>query len=572
MDVTQSHLHVTDTELDKLSLAKALRRLYALLNMDRAEIVNVYIYAIASGFILLSLPLGIQAITNLLFGVTFSTSLAVLIGVVVLGVLINGILQIYQMQATERIQQRIFARLTFAYAYRLPRINLLSVDQYYLPELVNRFFDTASLQKGLSKLLIDFPAASIQVIFGLILLSFYHPVFIVFALILIILLIFIFYVTSPRGFKTSMRESDYKYGVAHWLEEISRSIKTFKFSQSNEFHLFKTDNLVSGYLHSRIAHFSVLIFQYKALVFFKVMVTAAMLIIGSVLFVRQQINLGQFIASEIIIITVLTSVEKMIVSLEVVYDVLTSHEKLNKVLDKPNDHDELAQMALPEKPEGMDVKINNLQFAYPGKRPVLKDIHLHIRPGQKVCIKGSEGSGKSTLIRVLMGIYPDYEGNLLFDDIPQQMIMKSSLHAHVSAYLANEELFSGTLFENLAVGNNAIEANEINAIGRITGLYKLIQTLPNGLQTIIDPQGKKLSHSYVQKILLTRSLVSKPSLLLLEDNFTVMEKTQRDQIIEYLTSASNPVTLIAVSNEEDFAGRCSLVLMMDDGKLTEYHT
>ena len=162
------------------TLRSAVKKFFNLINLEKKEIRNVYIYAIISGVIVLSLPLGIQAIINLMFGATISTSLIVLIIIVIVGVLFAGVLQIKQMRIIERIQQRIFTRLTFAYAYRIPKLSLPSIDNYYLPELVNRFFDTASLQKGLSKLLLDFPAATIQILFGLILLSLYHPVFIVF--------------------------------------------------------------------------------------------------------------------------------------------------------------------------------------------------------------------------------------------------------------------------------------------------------------------------------------------------------------------------------------------------------
>ena len=182
------------------SLRSALKKLFQLINLERKEITNIYFFAIISGLIQLSLPLGIQAIVGLLFGGLVSASLIVLISFVVAGVLFNGIFQIMQMRVSERIQQRIFARLTFAYANRIPKLDLLGIDNYYLPELVNRFFDTATLQKGLSKLLIDFPAATIQIIFGLILLSFYHPVFIIFGIALITLVCLILYLSSPIGF------------------------------------------------------------------------------------------------------------------------------------------------------------------------------------------------------------------------------------------------------------------------------------------------------------------------------------------------------------------------------------
>lgn len=137
-------------------------------------------FAILSGLIQLSLPVGVQAIIGFVLGGTLSASLAVLITVLVAGVLLAGIMQINQMKIIEKIQQRIFVKYAYAFADRIPKLDLKEIDSYYLPELVNRFFDTVSLQKGISKLLLDLPMAMIQILFGLILLPFYHPFFIFF--------------------------------------------------------------------------------------------------------------------------------------------------------------------------------------------------------------------------------------------------------------------------------------------------------------------------------------------------------------------------------------------------------
>src|SRR5690606_20536037 len=107
-----------------------------------------------------------------------------------------------------------------------------------------------------------------------------------------------------------------------------RVLTTLKFSRNKTSHLHKTDGYLTGYLDSRIAHFKILLFQYWTLIGFKVVITSAMLIIGGVLLVNQQLNIGQFIAAEIVILMVITSVEKLIINLDNVYDVLTSVEKL----------------------------------------------------------------------------------------------------------------------------------------------------------------------------------------------------------------------------------------------------
>ena len=159
-----------------------LKRFYRLLQVDKQDILSVYIYALFNGAVVLSLPLGIQAIISLISGGQVSTSWIILVILVILGLALSGVMQIMQLSIAENIQQKIFTRSAFEFAYRIPRMKLEAIDKTYLPEQANRFFDTITIQKGLSKILLDFSSASMQVFFGLILLSLYHPFFIFFSL------------------------------------------------------------------------------------------------------------------------------------------------------------------------------------------------------------------------------------------------------------------------------------------------------------------------------------------------------------------------------------------------------
>ena len=133
--------------------------------MEKAEIWSIYFYAILNGLILLSVPLGIQAIVGFVLGASFRASIYVLILLVVVAVLVSGLMQINQMKIIEKIQQRIFVRYAFSYADIIPRLDLKKADGIYLPELINRFFDTATLQKSLAKILLEIPTATIQICF-----------------------------------------------------------------------------------------------------------------------------------------------------------------------------------------------------------------------------------------------------------------------------------------------------------------------------------------------------------------------------------------------------------------------
>ena len=540
----------------RYSFTAALKKLIQLINLEKREVGQIYFFAILIGAIQLSLPLGIQAIVGLLFGGILSISLIVLITFVVVGVLLGGIIQIMQMNVTENIQQRIFTRLTFAYAYRIPRIDLLSIDNFYLPELVNRFFDTANLQKGLAKLLLDVPTASIQIIFGILLLSFYHPAFAVFGFILFIFIVFIISGSSNAGLNSSMEESDYKYRVGHWLEEISRAIKTFKFSQKGQFHLNKVDELILGYLSARRLHFKVLILQYKSLIAFKVLVTAAMLIIGTLLFLDQKINLGQFIAAELIIIAVLNSVEKLILSLATGYDVLTAIEKLDHVLQKPQDR-ELARIKGFDSDfsKGFSLSVRNLEFTFPNGKKVLDDVSFELKPGEKICVSGKQGSGKTTLIRVLSGIYEGYSGQILVNDLPLHNIPVDDWRSNIAVFFAQEELFNGTLLENRTLGNLERSLDEINDTSKLVGLLPFVQSKVEGYHTMIDSQGQKLPHSVIQKILLVRCLLRKPLILMMENGWEAIETEYRQHIVNKLISDKS-FSLIAITDLPELVSGC----------------
>ncbi len=547
-------------------IASPLSRILNLVKLERKEITAVYFYAILNGLIQLSLPLGVQAIIGFVLGATMRASLIVLIALVVTGVLIGGIMQINQMKIIEKIQQKLFVRYSFAFATHIPKLDLKKNDNIYLPELVNRFFDIPILQKSLSKILLDIPTASIQIIFGLALLAFYHPAFIFFGIFLIILLWLIMRYSGNRGLQTSIDESTYKYQVASWLEESARVIKSIKLAKNNDLHLQKTDEEVTGYLKARNSHFKILLLQYNVLVLFKTVITAAMLIVGTILLVNQQLNIGQFIAAEIIILLILNSVEKLIMNLGTVYDTLTSIEKISSLTDKPIEENGSVQLASAN--YGLQVEMKNLSFSYNDEKEILIDISLKINSGDKVCIKGKDSSGKSTLLRLMAGAYTDFKGTLLLDDVPVGNYNLNSVRSQIGVLLNQQDIFNGTVWENIALGNENISRQAVNDIAAKVGLTDFISTLKKGYDTLLDPAGKRLPRNVVHKILLTRALAAKPRLLLLEDPWMSFEDVYRQQIIQMLNDISNS-TIVVVSNDEEFAKQCDKVFIMEEHRIID---
>jgi ABC-type bacteriocin/lantibiotic exporter with double-glycine peptidase domain len=493
----------------------------------------------------------------------------ILIGVVTLGTVLAGVLTIMQLSVTETIQQRIFTRSAFDFAYRIPRLKWEAIHGQYAPELVNRFFDTLTVQKGLPKILMDFSTSILQIFFGLLLLSFYHPFFIFFGLLLLGIVLLIIYLTGPQGLKTSLKESKYKYEVAYWLEELARSMGTFKLAGTSDLPMQKTDYLVNGYLDARKAHFRVLVTQFSSLVGFKAMVTMGLLILGSTLVINNDINLGQFVAAEIVIILVMSSVEKLILTMETIYDTLTALDKLGGFTDLDTELEEGIRFEQCDSGKGVEVELSGLSYRFPdAPNATLDNLDLHIAAGEKICIAGYNSSGKSTLLHLIAGIYTHFTGSLSFNKIPYRNLDIVSLRAHIGDHISQEDIFRGTLLENITMGHEGVSLQDaIRAVEQV-GLADFVKKLPNGYDTLLLPGGKNLPRNVISKIIFARCIASRPSLLAIEEPFDFLEKEDRERIARLLTSSPN-CTLVSVTDDPLLAAKCDRVIIMQEGRIVE---
>lgn len=539
------------------------KRFVRLVELERKDIYQIAYYAIFDGLVSLSLPLGIQAIINLLQGAQISTSWIVLVSLVTAGVAFSGILKLMQMRIIETIQQRIFTRASLDLSYRFPKIKMSKLHDFYLPELANRFFDTIVIQKGLSKILIDMPSALLQIIFALILLSFYHPFFIIFGILLLMLIYVVFKYTAKRGLETSLKESKHKYKVAHWLQEIARTIISFKLSGKTSLAMDKSDNLVAGYLESRENHFKILVMQFIQLIGFKVLVTLGLLVIGGLLVLDQRMNIGQFVAAEIIILLIITSVEKLISGLESFYDVLTSIEKLGQIVDMPIEaqHGEKTQAN-----GNLSIEFQNVSYQVEKRyKPILSNISFSIEHKDKILIKGESGSGKSSLLQLISGLVSPTSGYIYVNNLSIQSLFKNEYRSNLGVSLSEETPFEGTIRENITFGNKNISDEAIYQVIESLNLTTFLHQQIKGLSTILKPEGKQIAYTTSKKIVLARALIKQPKLLILEDPLDHFDKDEATKIMNVLVDPKQPWSLVVVSNNDIWESKCNKQIILKKG-------
>ena len=539
-------------------------RFFHLLQTEKKDIIYILFYAFFIGLISLAIPLGIQTTIELISGGLFFSSVYILIGGVIIAVLMAGGMQVFQLMLVEFLQRRIFTRAAFEFAYRMPRLDTRSIDRVYAPGLANRFFDVLTIQKGLPKFLIEFSGAALQILFGLALLSLYHPLFVFFGVSLVLLLIGIFYFTGPKALSTSIQESSYKYKLLHWLEDLARLHQTIKLTGTTSIPISKTDFFVNNYLKNRKSHFQILLFQFTYTVIFKAVIIGGLLIIGTMLVVQREITLGQFVASEVIIILILNSVEKIIMYMDVIYDLLTAVDKIGAVTDLPMER--RGGLDMPDVSSAFNLSFKKVSAKNSEGHYSMNAVSFDIAPGERVCVAGPSGSGKSTLADLMTGMFSNYEGAILVNGFALRDLDLTFYRDHLAANGPSDDLFEGTLLDNILVGNpNRRTTEAIEALDK-AGLKELVASWPKGIDTPITSEGKGLSSGILHRIMIARALVRNPKLMILHDHFSGLTVREKTEIFSRIFSNKNS-TVVCFSNDPLVMGACDRVLVMDTGKI-----
>ncbi|MBK6984918.1 MAG: HlyD family efflux transporter periplasmic adaptor subunit [Bacteroidetes bacterium] len=314
---------------------------------ERTVISRIYLLALLQGIMYLAIPLGIQGVVTYIMAGSFSASLILLSSVTILVTCFIGFFQIWQMRINETLHQKIFGNIA-------SRISLFLNNNSSTEEVfnkLNKFFEVVTLQKGISKILLDFSFSIISIVFGLLILPIYSSWFLIFTLLSAAAFYFIIRYYGGQGIETNVRVSNEKYNLIKWFQLNAREKKLDEANFING-----TEDILNNYFEERKQHYGVLESQFIGIIIFKVLFTAIVLFFGAYLVQIGELNIGQFIASEIIIFLVINSVEKLVGSLGTCYDIITSLYKVESIF---GDHQEFSFV----KEEGVELKCNSNIYA-----------------------------------------------------------------------------------------------------------------------------------------------------------------------------------------------------------------
>jgi ABC-type bacteriocin/lantibiotic exporter with double-glycine peptidase domain len=547
-------------------------RILALARLERRDLWSLLAYAIVTGLLYMVVPSAADAlVSNISFGgqqQVYLQALFVLAIVLALFLALHALVRALAFTLIERLQRRIFVRFTADLASRLPRVCQREFDRHHGPELTNRFFDIMTLQKAAAQLLLDGLDVALTFLVGSSLLAFYAWSLFWLDAGLLLAVVLIIWGLGRRGVLTSIEESKAKYATAGWLQQVAMFSTVFKAPGGVEMARARTDELTRWYLRSRQAHFRILFRQVIGLLGLEVVAAVLLLVWGGLLVLNGQLSVGQLVGSQLILAATLRAVSKFWKQLETAYDCLTAVDKVGHLVDLSVESP-AGEVARPGSPRGADVRVVDVRFAYRSGRPVLRGVNLRLEPGARVAVVAPSSAGSTTLIDLIYGIREPDSGYIDIDGLDLRHWNRAQLRRQVARVHGDDELFDGTIAENIRLGNEEVGLAEVREALDQVDLLKKVQRMPGGIHEPISLLGHSLSGTERRQVLLARAIVSRPRLLMLDTTLDGFEPEEIDRILAFLSAPERPWTLLVVTRDPDVIRRFDQRITLDAPELDE---
>ena len=536
-------------------------RFFELLRPETSDMVTIAVLGVGGAVLTLAVPLTVDAlISNIMFS-RLLTPLVVLVGVLLGCLVLQAILRALQALTVEVIERRIFVRVAGDLAWRLPRVRIEAFDRRHGPEMINRFFDTLTLQKSSSKLLLALTNLLLQTGVGMTVLAFYHPFLLVFVLCLLGAVVLILFLFGLGGVRTSIAESIIKYEVAAWLQELARHTTAFCTKGGADFARDRTDELCRGYLQARRKHFRIWFRQFSSTLMLQVFASTAVLGIGGWLVIDQQLTPGQLVASELIVTAVVANLTKLGDVLKDWYDACAAADKVGHLIDLPLERQN--GEALGRTRDGVSLELRGVDCGMAGSALSLHEFTLSVRAGERVALVGSTGGSASYLLDVLYGLREPVKGSVTIEGLDLRQLQLDTTR-DAFALVHGTEIVEGSILQNLRFGRPDLGLDALRSALEAVDLWNELLALPQGLDTQLSTRGQPLSSSQASRLMLARAIAGKPRLLLLDGAIDVLTMPLRKQVLKSLFAAENQWTVLVVTQEPDVIAACERRLDFED--------
>ena len=500
-----------------ISLARFFRQFLDILKPERSFYWLAIVYGIGISLLSLATPISVQMLVNTVANTALTAPLFMLSSTLFGLLLIFGLLYALRIHLLEIFARRFYARM-------VAQISLISVyaqNPFFTDtnrgSLFNRYFDVINVQKAIPVLFIGGFTVILQVAVGFVLVSLYHPLFLVFTLVMSALIWVIWLVWGSRAIRTGIDLSHAKHGTAAWLESIGGSNGFFKSQRRIDYALDRTDEYTAKYIDAREKHFGKHFAQTLCFLVMYAAASAVLLGMGGWLVIRGELTLGQLVAAELVLSVAFFGVAQLGTYLTYFYDLCAAVEEISLFYDVEQ-----------EDPAGEDpVRGDDHTLAFKGVRGTARheeaDFNFEIPSGSIVMASASH-HGVQRLFTGLLKMHTLPKsgfatmGGIDFQDIESHNL-RNTVHV-----LERPSFVAMTIREYLSLScPDSATKRMVGALDTV-GLTETISTFKDGLDTPIAETGYPFSSVELQQLKLANALLERPRVLVLSRLFDLLDE------------------------------------------------
>jgi ATP-binding cassette, subfamily C, bacteriocin exporter len=537
---------------------------------------------------------------KLLFNVFFASLIYTILGIIgsfYFKLLMDDILQ-YSLTRTLHIISMgiiilsgfkiiLYAFRSQMFLYLIQKLDILLILGYYqhvlkLPmnffrtrkvgEIVSRFMDASKVREAISEATLTIMIDILMAIAGGIILYRQNSLLFAITLILAICYAIIIFLFNKPFSDLNRKQMEENAQLTSYLVESFNGIETVKAFNAEAKANLETEKRFIKLLKSIFRGGWLNNLQSSLTGFIASVGGIVILWVGAYNVIQGKMTVGQLLAFNALLAYFLDPIRNLIHLQPIIQTALVASDRLGEILDLN-----------PEKSPDEDRKINpvslrgtiefkNIDFRYGTRQLVLKNINLIVNPGEKIALVGESGSGKTTLVKLIMNFYSFEKGDILINGYNIKDINLERLREQIAYISQDIFLFSGTVKENLCLGNQDLTLEEIIAAAKITKAHDFINDLPLRYDTVLEENGSNLSGGQKQRLSITRAILKNPDILIMDEATSNLDSLTEKAIERTIGEFCREMTVIIIAHRLSTIMRCNKIYLMEKGEFVECGT
>lgn len=499
------------------------------------------------------------------------TLITLSIGVIVLYIF-KAILEAFRNHLMLYLSQKLDIPLILGYYQHVLGLPMNFFGTRKVGEIVSRFMDASKIRDAISSATLSIMIDTLMALVGgVVLFTQNHLLFGIAVIVVALYGIIVFAFNKPVK-KINEKQMEDNSQVTSYLVETLNGIETVKAFHAEDKAQAKTDRLFVKLLKSVFKGGMITNAQQTLTGAISTIGGTVILWVGVVSVLNGNMTLGSLLTFNALLAYFLDPVKNLINLQPTMQTAIVAAERLSEILDLELEKTADKNRKLSPQSLNYPIKIENLDFRYGTRKLVLENINMNIGAGEKIALVGESGSGKTTLSKLLMNFYPWEKGEIFIGDYNLKDINLESLRNRIAYISQDIFLFSGTIRENLELGNEDVTLEDIIEACKLSKADEFINKLPLRYETMLEENGANLSGGQKQRLAIARALLKKPDILIMDEATSNLDSITEKAIEKTINNLSKNITTIIIAHRLSTIMRCDKIFVMEQGKFIEQGT